>query len=221
MERPGSPDLRHLSVWDDDPPAAVATGEEPSDAALIAQILDGSINTFESLLHRYRAFVWTITSRQVPESVVPDLTQEIFLEAYRSLARYDGRKPFKNWLVGITLHRCRDHWRRVYRRREIPMSSLGEEHHQWLDNRAADQHDRVFPGLIDQREAREILDHALAGLSPKDRQVLTLVYLEELPVKEVALMLGWSAINVKVRAYRARMKMRTSLGALLNKEKHT
>ena len=76
----------------------------------------------------------------------------------------------------------------------------------------------MFDHLARQREARDILDQALARLSPDDRLVLSLVYLEGFSSAEAARLLNWSLINVKVRAYRARKKMRAYLGALLDKE---
>ncbi len=218
MQRTGTSDLRVLLAEGPGQP----TGEPPlgdaSDQQLIAQVLAGSVNTFALLLSRYRAYVWTIVSRLMPEAMVPDLAQEVFVEAYRSLAGYDTAKPFKNWLAGIALHRCRDHWRQTYRRREIPLSALSEEHQNWLERFTEHQSNESFDSLARQREAREILDQALARLSPDDRLVLSLVYLEGLSIKEAARMLNWSLINVKVRAYRARKKMRTYLGALLDKE---
>lgn len=218
MERTGTPDLRMLLAEEPDRSTGASSFGEASDHQLIGQVLAGSVNTFALLLNRYQAYVWTIVSRLMPEAMVPDLAQEVFVEAYRSLAGYDPSKPFKNWLAGIALHRCRDHWRQTYRRREIPLSALTEEHQDWLEQFAEHQSNESFDNLARQREAREILDQALAHLSPDDRLVLSLIYLEGLSTKETARMLNWSLINVKVRAYRARTKMRAYLGALLDKE---
>jgi len=198
------------------------TGKAPqdltTDAELIALVLDGQSNIFEMLLNRYRSYIWAIASRLLPEEVVPDIAQETFIEAYRSLARYDGSKPLKNWLAGIALNRCRDHWRQSYRRNEIPISSLSEEHQLWLDQVCSQNGEDVYPGLVDRPEARDILDYALSKLSDKDRMVITLVHWEGFSIKEVAQMLSWSTINVKVRAYRSRTKLRKLLGTLLTKE---
>ncbi|MGE4560186.1 MAG: RNA polymerase sigma factor [Desulfobulbus sp.] len=209
---------RRLTSWREPGGNGNPSGEQVADGELVARILEGHVNTFEILLNRYRNYIWAIASRLLPEEVVPDITQEIFVEAYRSLAGYDDRKPLKNWLAGIALHRCRDHWRQAYRRREIPLSALSEEHRQWLEQVSGNEGQEVFPGLSDRREAREMLDLALAGLSENDRLVLTLIHLDGFSVKEVAQMLDWSMINVKVRAYRSRMKMRKRLRSLISAE---
>jgi RNA polymerase sigma-70 factor (ECF subfamily) len=60
-----------------------------------------------------------------------------------------------------------------------------------------------------------LLDWALAKLSPEDRMVIELVYLEELSVKEAADLLGWSAANVKVRSFRSRKKLHSLISGLI------
>ncbi|MFH1970486.1 MAG: sigma-70 region 4 domain-containing protein [Verrucomicrobiota bacterium] len=60
--------------------------------------------------------------------------------------------------------------------------------------------------------------YALERLSAEDRTLMTLLHLEERPVREVARLLAWSPINVKVRAYRARQRMRRIIGKLLKHE---
>jgi RNA polymerase sigma-70 factor (ECF subfamily) len=102
---------------------------------------------------------------------------------------------------------CYDYWRKHYRYREIPMSSLSEAHREWLDRILSDVSVTSWEDVSRRREAREILDWGLNQLSAADRMVLELVYLEGESVKEAARLLGWSVANVKVRAFRARRKI--------------
>ena len=92
-----------------------------------------------------------------------------------------------------------------------------------MDNLLADQSNEIFKREAAATEAREVLDHALGRLSAEDRLVVTLVHLEGLPVKEAAVLLGWSTITVKVRAHRSRKKLRRIIqefqdGAPVNEE---
>ena len=64
---------------------------------------------------------------------------------------------------------------------------------------------------VDQKEAAELLDWALANLSAEDRMVVELIYLEGLTGKEAADLLGWSIANVKVRAFRSRKRLKKLL----------
>lgn len=192
--------------------------EQAADAVVVTRILNGRVNDFAILLERYRGYVCKIVSGLLPPDLVPDLAHEVFVEAYRSLPRYDSRKAFKNWLAGIALRHCQSYWRQHYRNREIPLSALGDEHHNWIEAVIAENASALHENAESRHEARDILNHVLAGLSPKDRMVLTLVHLDGYTVKEAAEMLDWSVINVKVRAFRSREKARKQIAALLAEE---
>ena len=88
------------------------------------------------------------------------------------------------------------------------MSSLTEKHQEWLEKVVLNRSGQSFDDEASQREARELLDWALDRLSPGDRMVLELVYLEGLSGREAADLLGWTVANVKVRSLRARRKLR-------------
>jgi RNA polymerase sigma-70 factor (ECF subfamily) len=69
--------------------------------------------------------------------------------------------------------------------------------------------------MVRQRETRDLLQKALAHLSPENRMVVTLVHLEGYSVREAAELLGWTVVNVKVRAHRARQQLRNILEPLI------
>ena len=108
----------------------------------------------------------------------------------------------------LAVRTCYDFWR-ARRRADIPVSTLTADQAGWLDRALAGESDARFHAQTDQRESQEVLDWALAQLSPENRLVLTLVHLESRPVREAADLLGWSMVNVKVRCHRARQKLRT------------
>jgi RNA polymerase sigma-70 factor, ECF subfamily len=179
----------------------------PSDAEIVRQVLDGNVNAFESLILRHRVLVVTIVKKHVPADAVEETTHEAFVRAYQSLPMFKGTGEFSQWLSSIAVRTCYDHWRKVYRSREIPMSALTEKHSQWLEQVISHRAEEALDDLEPQREAREVLNWALGKLSAGDRMVLELIYLEELSVQESAELLGWSKANVKVRSFRARMKL--------------
>lgn len=187
----------------------------PDDHRIVQSILAGKTADFEILLGRYRGYVFKILSGLVPENMVQELAQDVFIEIFSSLPRYQEQTVFKKWVAGITIHLAYDFWRTHYRNREIPLSSLNEEHQEWLETVIDGRARKAFDGNESRKEARELLQLAMAELSPEDRMVLTLVHLEGFSVKETAVMLNWSTINVKVRAYRSREKMRKRIAAML------
>ena len=77
------------------------------------------------------------------------------------------------------------------------------------------QSDDQFRDQAQKGEAAEVLEWALRQLSPENRAVLTLVHLDGYSVREAAELLGWSLVNVKVRAHRARQALRKILSHIL------
>jgi RNA polymerase sigma-70 factor (ECF subfamily) len=178
-----------------------------SDEEIVRQVLGGNVNAFESVILRHRVLVLTIVKKHVPEDAVEETAQEAFVRAYQSLPTFKGTGAFSQWLSSIVVRTCYDYWRKAYRSREIPMSALNEKHAQWLEEVISQMPEEAPDEREPQMEAREILNWALGKLSAGDRMVLELVYLEGCSVKEAAELLGWSKANVKVRSFRARMKL--------------
>jgi RNA polymerase sigma-70 factor (ECF subfamily) len=189
--------------------------EELEDAEIIGRILGGEVNAFELLLVRYQGFVRGIVLRHVPAGRVEEVAHEAFIAAYRALPAYSARSDFKWWLARIAVRRCCDFWRERERRREVLLSEVTEEHHKWMDNILASSSADAFARAAEQKEAKEVLEHALAGSSAKDRTVLTLVYLDGYSVEEAAELLGWNTVLVRVRAHRAKARMRKAIVKLL------
>jgi RNA polymerase sigma-70 factor, ECF subfamily len=183
-----------------------------SDAEIVRQVLDGNVNAFESVILRHRVLVLRIVKKHVPEDAVEETAQEAFVRAYQSLPTFKGTGVLSQWLSSIVVRTCCDYWRKAYRSREIPMSALTENHSQWLEEVISQRPEQTPNEGEPQKEAGEILNWAFEKLSAGDRMVLELVYLEGLSVQEAAELLGWSKANVKVRSFRARMKLEKILG---------
>lgn len=174
---------------------------------MVDRVLGGDVNAFERLFNRHQGHVTAIVRRHVPGDRVAENVQEAFVRAFQSLAGWKAKSSFRRWLATIAVRTCYDFWRRQYRRREIPMSRLSTASREWLEGNLADRSRDDWEALGRRAEAREILAWALSRLGPEDRMVLELVYLEGQSVKAAARMLGWSPVNVKVRAHRARKKI--------------
>jgi RNA polymerase sigma-70 factor (ECF subfamily) len=188
-----------------------------SDSEIVKQVLEGNVNSFESLMSRHKDLVLRIVKKHVPYSEVEEMAQEAFIRAYQSLSGFKGRGDFRQWLSSITVRTCYDYWRKAYRNKEVSMSSLTEKHQKWLEEVISDQSETPFEEEEDQKEAVELLDWAMNELTAEDRMVVELIYLEGLSGKEAAELLGWSLANVKVRAFRARNKLRKLLKETIKK----
>jgi RNA polymerase sigma-70 factor (ECF subfamily) len=179
----------------------------PDDSAIVARVLQGNVNAFESLLVRHRELVQRIVSKHVPFQDAEETVQEVFIRAYRSLSSFEGRAEFSRWLSSIAVRTCYDYWRKAYRYREVPVTTLTEKHQEWLEKTTAGESIETLRESESRKEAGELLDWALSRMSAENRMVLELLYLEGLSVKETADLLGWSIANVKVRAFRSKRIM--------------
>ena len=195
------------------PRESMETGKR-EDLDIISEVLDGDTNRFEELIERHREHVFRIVGRRVPREDINEVAHDVFVRAWSSLASYRGESPFQWWLSKIAVRTCHDYWRDRYRSKESPMSSLDEEHADWLENTKAGEPETAFDRTESRMMARDVVMRALAHLSPADRAVIELVHLEERPVREAADLLGWSVANVKVRAHRSRKKLKKILEKL-------
>lgn len=181
--------------------------ETMSDLDIIRKILDGKVNAFELLLEKYQDHVVKIVKKHIPYHEIEEVTHDVFIRVYQSLPTFKNTSDFKHWLSSIAVRTCYDFWRKQYRERELPLSSLPEKQQHWLETRASMEAHQTFSEAKDLQETKALLDWALAQLSPEDRMVIELVYLEGYAGKEAAKLLGWSVTNVKVRSFRARKKL--------------
>ena len=182
------------------------------DAELLQRIRSGAPEEFAELVRRHQSHVFAILYRyERDHHRLEDLAQDTFLKAWRSLGQFDGRAPFQHWLSKIAVHAALDHLRKQKRtQKEIGFPELGEDALDWLhsDNKQSD---------LDASQAREILSAAMRKLSPEDQLVLTLLEIEDRSVKEISALTGWTAVTVRVRALRARARLRKALEGLEKK----
>jgi len=186
----------------------------PKDEEIVRRVVAGDINAFEHLVMRYKNLVLTIAAKHVPFDQMDDISQDVFLRAFRSLPTFRGEEGFKSWLSVIAVRTCYDFWREHYKSREFPISSFSDNHQAWLEAALSDQSDQSFLEKGSAKEAREILDRGLDRLSPADRMVLELVHLEGRSVKEAAGLMGLTITTVKVRLFRSRKKLHNILATI-------
>lgn len=189
---------------------------ERSDAECIAAVLDGDRASFEPLVRKYSPRVFATARRYARrESEVEDIVQETWLKAFEKLAGFRGEAPFEHWLMRLAVRTCYDFLRGHQRNRETSFSEMTDPETDWLERFASD------PDTASEEAdgARQLVRRVLEQLSPQARMVITLLEIEDRPVKEIARLTGWSATLVKVRAFRARAEMKRVL-ARMEKRKY-
>ncbi len=136
-----------------------------------------------------------------------DLMQDVFLKLLQKLDSYEEREgiPFEHWVSRLTVRTCLDALRAEKARPEWRMADLSDGETEWLDYLLNRQATAPSDHAAD---AGAVVTRLLALLSPPDRLVLTLLDLEERSTQEIAQMTGWTRPMVKMRAMRARHKLR-------------
>ena len=205
----------HLSMADDPLPAKSSSHE----SELVRRVRQGETERFADLIDRYQDHVARIVGRRVPADRAREIVHEVFVKAYVNLAQFSESVPFGHWLAGIAVRTCYDFWRERGRE-EVPVSALSDQHTRWIERTLSSRSDRQFRDQTAREEAAEVLEWALGQLSAENRAVLTLVHLDGYSVRETAQLLGWSLVNVKVRAHRARRALRALLRHTLAEAAH-
>ena len=190
--------------------------EGPFDsAACLQQVRAGDAAAATEMVVALTPLVRKIVSSHLPWRLAPeDLCQDVFLKVFNRLDQYAGGVPFEHWVARVALNTCRDHGRSEQRNREVRWSDLSEAETAVLDSVAAEQGDSGGADMVDRLAARELADRLLAGLGSEDRLVVQMLDLEQRSAAEVRAVTGWSITGIRVRAFRARRKLRKQLEQL-------
>lgn len=181
-----------------------AADRQSEEGAWIQASRGGDREAFERLIERYQNRVFRLASRffRRPEEV-EDAAQETFLTAWRKLHTYKARAPFEHWLTRVCLNCCYAR----FRKRRPDETRPKELEQAELENESGTHGPSHGPDAI----ARIDAERLLGRLAPEDRFVLQLLHGEGWSIAEIAGNLAWSPSKVKVRAHRARRKLRALL----------
>ncbi|NLH41125.1 MAG: sigma-70 family RNA polymerase sigma factor [Planctomycetes bacterium] len=182
-------------------PSAASTSADADDLRLAGQ---GDGDAYRRLIERHQEHVSRILWRfSRDRGVHEELVQDVFVESYLSLNRYRAEAPFEHWLTRIATRVGYRYWKEKARRQRMEPFDVRE----W--EKATDG-DGVLQSL-EPDQAAELLHRVFEQLSPRDRLVLTLRYLEQCDVVETARRTGWSKTMVKVQTMRARKRLQKLL----------
>jgi RNA polymerase sigma-70 factor (ECF subfamily) len=185
----------------------MASGEADLEQCL-QQVRQGDQDAARALVERLYPQVIRIVRSHLPRRMAEeDLAQEIFTKLFLRLEQYQPRPgvPFEHWVSRLAVRTCLDALRSERRRPELRWSDLSEEETIWLEFMLSETSTSSEPTASG---AHEIVEKLLAQLTPQDRLVISLLDLQQRSVREIAQFTGWSVTLVKVRAFRARRKLR-------------
>ncbi|MDT8066654.1 MAG: sigma-70 family RNA polymerase sigma factor [Terriglobia bacterium] len=183
---------------------------------MIARILSGERDLFHDLIKPYERGVYVAAySILQNEADAEDVAQEAVLKAFVGLRNFRGESRFNTWLLAITLNEARARLRRVRSSRFESLSeSMEEDDGDYTPAVLADW--RFVPSeALEQQELRNLIQEAIAQLSLRDREILLLRDIRELSIAETAKALGKTEGVVKIRLFRARLRLQKMLAPRL------
>ncbi len=186
--------VRRFSIEGEDTKSVCSTSE--LDEVRLSRKGDG--DAYRRLIERHQRAVakllWRFTRDRTEHE---ELTQQVFIEAYMSLAGYRAEAPFAHWLSRIATRVGYRYWKNSRRARPIS-----------LQDEALSQMPQPEENPARGEDAALLLHSLLARLPARDRLVLTLRYLDECDVRETAYRTGWTKTLVRVQTHRALKKLK-------------
>ena len=176
-----------------------------ADTDIITQVLGGNQQAYALLVDRYQNFVFTIVLRYIKSREdAEEVSQDVFVKAYRSLADFKGAAKFSTCLYTVTTTTCIT----FLRKKKLEVHSLDNE----KVFAAADNLDSgMSANQIEQKSRVNMVNEAIKMLGPDDAQVLTLFYKGEQTLDEIASIMGKETNAVKVQLHRARARLKEKM----------
>ncbi|HXE91677.1 MAG TPA: sigma-70 family RNA polymerase sigma factor [Terriglobales bacterium] len=193
--------------WRDSP----QTEARQRESLLIERVLRGEKDCFYDLIRPYEGHVYVAAfSILKNQADAEDVTQETFLKAFRHLKEFRGESRFHTWLVRIAINEARMRYRKDRRHLYDSLDETADDEQEAPHQRLADWRE-VPSQALERTEVREAVARAIEQLPETYREVLLLRDAQQLSIAETAEVLGVTPATVKIRLFRARVRMRKLL----------
>jgi len=178
---------------------------------LIRKAKQGDMHAFEELILKHEKIVYNLALRMMNHSEdAKDISQEVFLKAYRSLCNFDERSAFSTWLYRITHNTCIDEMRKRKGKQNYSLEEELENEAGSMQRQIADEGDTPEESLLREEQKSEILQ-ALDNLSAEHKAAIVLRDVKGLSYEEIAEILEVSLGTVKSRISRGRNQLKNEI----------
>jgi RNA polymerase sigma-70 factor (ECF subfamily) len=178
---------------------------ELTDTEIIKKVLAGEQVMFAQLVQRYQQYVFTLVLRFTDNREdAEEISQDVFVKAYRSLADFRGDAKFSTWLYTIVRTSCIT----FLRKKRLNISSLDNER---TNLQVENKESGFTANTIEQKSKHAMVNAAIRMLSPDDTQILTLFYKAEQTLDEIGRVMGLDPNTIKVKLHRARNRLKVKM----------
>ena len=169
------------------------------------------------LLRELYPMVLRLVRRHLPRRTAEeDLCQMIFIKVFQNLDQYAGKVPIEHWVSRIAVNTCLNQLASEKSRPELRWADMSAEEAAVLENL---RENAAPESALDGIASREVVDKLLGELNPQDRLVINLLHIEGHSIQDVKQITGWNTALVKVRAFRARQRLKTIFCQLMTEGK--
>jgi len=177
------------------------------DQVYLDKILNGDPASYAVLVNKYKDMVYSIAIKILRDADdAQDLAQECFITAYQQLHKYQGRSKFSTWLYTIVYRAAVTQ----LRQNKLDTTFIGDSANEVSDG-AINQFDQLQSKQVGQQ-----VRLAIDKLPQTEALLVTLYYINDLPIKEMQEITGLSKPNIKIKLFRARKKLEHELAFLLD-----
>jgi RNA polymerase sigma-70 factor (ECF subfamily) len=186
--------------------------DDPEPDALVQAALRHDEEAARELVRRLYPLVGKMVRSHRPRRTAEeDLCQMIFIKIFQKLSQFSGKVPLEHWVSRIAVNTCLSQIESERVRPELRHADLTEEEEAVVKNLAVSS-EELAPDH--QLASRQLVEHLLEFLKPVERLVIDLLYLQGRSVEEIHEITGLGVAAIKVRAFRARQKMKAQLTKL-------
>lgn len=180
---------------------------------VIDKILDNDQAACRIIIDKYKSFVFNLAFRIVNNREdAEEVAQDSFIKAFKHLESFNRKSKFSTWLYRITFNTAVS----KTRKKKVIKNEINEVPEAMLP---IGTFDSSFQHLKEKQQ-KKIIQLILDKLSADEKALITMYYLEEMPMEEIAEITGLSKSNVKVKIHRSRLKLYKHLSHLLKREMH-
>lgn len=184
------------------------TGGAPSDADLIVRTLGGDGDAFGMLVERFQRRIYRVAFSIVREETEADtITQDVFIQAYTHLAKFQGRAGFETWLIRIAINRSRDFLRR---RKFVSLFAVNDDGVEEPVIEPVDERPDAERTVM-AAQLRSAIRRAERTLSAQQKIIFRLRHYEEMSCEEIAEHMHLQSSTVRAHLFRAVQKIRKEL----------